>query len=200
MRCDMVLKNKLGIENSAELARLEEQISKKKAAQLLKNSQLFQIEVETFAGLAHIHQTFFEDIYDFARKIRDVNIAKDNFQFAPRIFLEQSLAYIDKLPHETFDEFVEKYADMNIAHQFREGNERSMRIWLDFMLGKVVDWNSIDKDEYFNAMIRSHVSTGELKYLLLHSLTDDLGQATYFKGIDHSYYYEGYNLYRTEDL
>lgn len=114
------------------------------------------------------------------------------------------MAYIDKLPHETFDEFVEKYADMNIAHQFREGNERSMRIWLDFMLrdslGKVVDWNSIDKDEYFNAMIRSHVSTGELKYLLLHSLTDELGQATYFKGIDHSYYYEGYNLYRTEDL
>ena len=129
MRCDMVLKNKLGIENSAESARLEEQISKKKAAQLLKNSQLFQIEVWTFAGLAHIHQAFFEDIYDFARKIRDVNIAKDNFQFVPRIFLEQSLAYIDKLPHETFDEFVEKYADMNIAHQFREVNERSMRIW-----------------------------------------------------------------------
>lgn len=129
---------------------------------------------------------------------------KDNFQFAPRIFLEQSLAYIDKLPHETFDEIVEKYADMNIAHPFREGNGRSMRIWLDCMLrdslGRVVDWNSIDKDEYFNAMVRSHVSTGEFKYLLLQALTEDLGQATYFKGIDHSYYYEGYNLYRIEDL
>lgn len=152
----MVLENKLGIENAAELARLEEQISKKKAAQLFETGQLFQIEVGTFAGLANIHQALFKDIYDFAGKIRDVNIAKDNFQFAPRIFLEQSLAYIDKLPHETFDEIVEKYADMNIAHPFREGNGRSMRIWLDCMLrdslGKVVDWNSIDKDEYFNAM------------------------------------------------
>ncbi|MBL1126301.1 cell filamentation protein Fic [Streptococcus suis] len=200
----MVLENKLGIENSAELARLEEQISKKKAALLFETGQLFQLEVGTFAGLAQIHQALFEDIYDFAGKIRDVNIAKDNFQFAPRIFLEQSLAYIDKLPHETFDEIVDKYADMNIAPPFREGNGRSMRIWLDCMLrdslGKVVDWNSIDKDEYFNAMVRSHVSTGELKYLLLQALTEDLGQATYFKGIDHSYYYEGYNLYRTEDL
>ncbi|WP_099810438.1 protein adenylyltransferase Fic [Streptococcus suis] len=200
----MVLENKLGIENAAELARLEEQISKKKAALLFETSQLFQIEVGTFAGLAHIHQALFKDIYDFAGKIRDVNIAKDNFQFAPRIFLEQSLAFIDKLPHETFDEIVEKYADMNIAHPFREGNGRSMRIWLDCMLrdslGKVVDWNSIDKDDYFNAMIRSHVSTGELKYLLLKALTENLDQATYFKGIDHSYYYEGYNLYRTEDL
>ncbi|HEM5311110.1 TPA: Fic family protein [Streptococcus suis] len=200
----MVLENKLGIENSAELARLEEQISKKKAALLFETGQLFQLEVGTFAGLAQIHQALFEDIYDFAGKIRDVNIAKDNFQFAPRIFLEQSLAYIDKLPHETFDEIVEKYADMNIAHPFREGNGRSMRIWLDSMfrasLGKVVDWNSVDKDEYFNAMIRSHVSTGEIKYLLLQALTEDLGQATYFKGIDHSYYYEGYNLYRIEDL
>ncbi|WP_105123677.1 protein adenylyltransferase Fic [Streptococcus suis] len=200
----MVLENKFGIENSAELARLEEQISKKKAAQLFETGQLFQIEVGTFAGLARIHRALFEEIYDFAGKIRDVNIAKNNFQFAPRIFLEQSLAYIDKLPHETFDEIVEKYADMNIAHPFREGNGRSMRIWLDCMLraslDKVVDWNSIDKDDYFNAMIRSHVSTGELKYLLLKALTENLDQATYFKGIDHSYYYEGYNLYRTEDL
>lgn len=200
----MVLENKLGIEHSAELARAEEELSKRKAAQLFETGQLFQFEVGTFKGLSLTHQALFEDIYDFAGKIRDLNIAKDNFQFAPRIFLEQSLAYIDKLPHQTFDDIVDKYADMNIAHPFREGNGRSMRIWLDCMfrpsLGKVVDWNQIAKDDYFNAMVRSHVSTGELKYLLLNTLTDDLGQATFFNGIDHSYYYEGYNLYRTEDL
>ena len=159
---------------------------------------------EVSKGLAAIHSALFSEMYDIAAKIREVNIAKDNFQFAPRIFLEQSLDYIDRLPHQTFDEIVDKYADMNIAHPFREGNGRSMRIWLDCMfrasLKKVVDWNSIDKDEYFNAMIRSHISTGELKYLLLNALTDDLEQATFFKGIDHSYYYEGYHLYRTEEL
>lgn len=131
-----------------------------------------------------------------------MNIAKDDFQFAPRIFLEQSLLYIDKLPHQTFDEIVDKYADMNVAHPFREGNGRSMRIWLDCMLraslGQVVDWNAVDKDAYFNAMVRSHVSTGELKYLLLQALTDDLGKVTFFKGLDHSYYYEGYNYYQAE--
>ena len=200
----MVLENKLGITNSAQLADTEEKLTKKKAAQLFETGELFKIEIGTFAGLATIHSALFSEIYDFAGKIREVNIAKDNFQFAPRIFLEQSLDYIDQLPHQTFDEIVDKYADMDIAHPFREGNGRSMRIWLDCMfrasLKKVVDWNSIDKDEYFNAMIRSHVSTGELKYLLLNALTDDLGQATFFKGIDHSYYYEGYNLYRTEGL
>lgn len=200
----MVLENKLGIDNSAELARLEEQLSKKKAAQLFETGQLFDFEVGTFKGLAQIHKALFSELYDFAGKIRDVNIAKDDFQFAPRIFLEQSLAYIGKLPHQTFDEIVDKYADMNIAHPFREGNGRSMRIWLDCMLRtslkKVVDWNAIDKDEYFNAMVRSHVSNGELKYLLLNALTDDLGKETFFKGIDHSYYYEGYNLYQTEEL
>ena len=155
-------------------------------------------------SLTALHSALFSDIYDFAGIIREVNIAKENVHFAPRIFLEQPLDYIDRLPHQTFDEIVDMYTDMNIAHPFREGNGRSMRIWLDCMfrasLKKVVDWNSIDKDEYFNAMIRSHVSTGELKYLLLNALTDDLGQATFFKGIDHSYYYEGYNLYRTEGL
>ena len=159
---------------------------------------------EVSKGLATLHSALFSEMDDVAGKIREVNIAKDNFQFAPRIFLEQSLDYIDRLPHRTFDEIVDKYADMNIAHPFREGNGRSMRIWLDCMfrasLKKVVDWNSIDKDEYFNAMIRSHISTGELTYLLLNALTDDLEQATFFKGIDHSYYYEGYHLYRTEEL
>lgn len=200
----MVLANKLGIDNAAQLARREEELSKKKAVQLFESGQLFALEIGSFKGLAQIHEILFEEIYDFAGKIRDVNIAKDNFQFAPRIFLEQSLLYIDKLPHQTFDEIIDKYADMNVAHPFREGNGRSMRIWLDCMLraslGQVVDWSAVDKDAYFNAMVRSHVSTGELKYLLLKALTDDLGRVTFFKGLDHSYYYEGYNYYRTEDL
>ncbi|HEM5490771.1 TPA: Fic family protein [Streptococcus suis] len=201
----MVLENKLGIENWAELARLEEQISKKKAAQLFETGQLFQIEVGTFAGLAHIHQALFEDIYDFAGKIRDVNIAKDNFQFAPRIFLEQSLAYIDKLPHETFDEIIEKYVEMNVAHPFREGNGRSMRLWLDHLLkaelGQVVDWSLVDKEDYLLAMERSPIRDIEIKYILKNALTDEIdSRELYMKGIDHSYYYEGYNLYRTEDL
>ncbi|WP_156011030.1 protein adenylyltransferase Fic [Streptococcus ruminantium] len=200
----MVLENKLGITNSAELAREEERLTKKQAKDLLETGTLFGFEIGTFKGLAAIHKALFAKVYDFAGKIRDVNIAKDNFQFAPRIFLEQSLTYIDRLPHQTFDEIVDKYADMNIAHPFREGNGRSMRLWLDCMLqaqlGKVVDWNAIDKEEYLNAMIRSHVSTGELKYLLQNHLTDDLSQATFFKGIDASYYYEGYTLYKTEDL
>ncbi|WP_155973988.1 protein adenylyltransferase Fic [Streptococcus ruminantium] len=200
----MVLENKLGITNSAELAREEERLTKKQAKDLLETGTLFGFEIGTFKGLAAIHKALFAEVYDFAGKIRDVNIAKDNFQFAPRIFLEQSLTYIDRLPHQTFDEIVDKYADMNIAHPFCEGNGRSMRLWLDCMLqaqlGKVVDWNAIDKEEYLNAMIRSHVSTGELKYLLQNHLTDDLSQATFFKGIDASYYYEGYTLYKTEDL
>ncbi|BDD39461.1 protein adenylyltransferase Fic [Streptococcus ruminantium] len=200
----MVVENKLGITNSAELAREEERLTKKQAKDLLETGTLFGFEIGTFKGLAAIHKALFAEVYDFAGKIRDVNIAKDNFQFAPRIFLEQSLTYIDRLPHQTFDEIVDKYADMNIAHPFREGNGRSMRLWLDCMLqaqlGKVVDWNAIDKEEYLNAMIRSHVSTGELKYLLQNHLTDDLSQATFFKGIDASYYYEGYTLYKTEDL
>lgn len=200
----MVLENKLGITNSAELAREEERLTKKQVKDLLETGTLFGFEIGTFKGLAAIHKALFAEVYDFAGKIRDVNIAKDNFQFAPRIFLEQSLTYIDRLPHQTFDEIVDKYADMNIAHPFREGNGRSMRLWLDCMLqaqlGKVVDWNAIDKEEYLNAMIRSHVSTGELKYLLQNHLTDDLSQATFFKGIDASYYYEGYTLYKTEDL
>jgi len=200
----MVLDNKLGITSSAELAREEERLTKVRAKQLFESGQLFTFEVGTFAGLSAIHAQLFGDIYDFAGKIRDVNSAKDNFQFAPRIFLEQSLQYIDKLPHDNFDQVVDKYADMNIAHPFREGNGRAMRIWLDCMLreklGKVVDWNAIDKDEYLNAMKRSAVSTGELKYLLLNNLTDDLTQASFFKGVDASYYYEGYSLYQIGEL
>lgn len=200
----MVLENKLGLTNSADLAREEERITKSKAKALFEQGKLFRFEVGTFKGLAAIHQALFSEIYAFAGKLREVNIAKDNFQFAPRIFLEQSLSYIDRLPHQTFDEIVDKYADMNVAHPFREGNGRAMRLWLDCMLqdqlGKIVDWNAIDKDEYFAAMVRSHVSTGELKYLLLNHLTTDLSHASFFKGVDASYYYEGYTLYKTEDL
>lgn len=200
----MVLHNKLGLENSMELRREEERLSKQKAKMLFETGRLFSFEVGTFKGLADIHRTLFEDIYEFAGAMRDVNIAKDGFQFAPRIFLQQSLDYIDKLPHETFDQIIDKYSDMNVAHPFREGNGRATRLWLDAMLhsklGKIVDWNQVDKDEYLQAMIRSHVATGELKYLLQQALTDDLSKATFFKGLDASYYYEGYMTYKTEEL
>ncbi|PGS81616.1 cell filamentation protein Fic [Bacillus cereus] len=200
----MVLKNKLGITNSAELAREEERLSKIRAKELFDSGKIDDIEIGTFKGLSDIHKYLFKDIYDFAGKMRDVNIGKGGFQFAPRIFLEQSLSYIDNLPHRTFDEIIDKYADMNVAHPFREGNGRSMRIWLDCILkdayGTIVDWNNINKDEYLNAMIRSTVSTGELKYLIQNALTDDLSKESLFKGIDASYYYEGYTEFKTEDL
>ena len=200
----MVLENKLGITSQAELNREEERLSKIKAKELFESGKIDEIEVGTFKGLAEIHSYIFDDIYFFAGKIRDVNIAKGDFQFAPRIYLEQSLAYIDKLPQDTFDEIIDKYADMNVAHPFREGNGRSTRIWLDCILkqqlGKIVDWNNIDKDKYLTAMIRSHVSTGELKYLIQNALTDDLSKESLFKGIDASYYYEGYTEFKTEDL
>ncbi|TGY53818.1 protein adenylyltransferase Fic [Ligilactobacillus murinus] len=200
----MVLENKLGITNQAELKLKEELLSKKRAKQLIETGKLFEFEVGTFKGLAAIHQYLFQDIYDFAGRIREVNLAKGDFAFAPRMFLDQSLEYLDKLPQANFDEIVDKYAEMNIAHPFREGNGRSMRLWLDNMLraklGKIVDWNNIDKNEYLNAMKRSPVSTGELKYLLQNNLTGDLSKESFFKGIDVSYYYEGYNTYKTEDL
>lgn len=200
----MVSNNKLGITNQAELKLKEELLSKKRAKQLIETGKLFEFEVGTFKGLAAIHQYLFQDIYDFAGKIREVNLAKGDFAFAPRMFLDQSLEYLDKLPQANFDEIVDKYAEMNIAHPFREGNGRSMRLWLDNMLraklGKIVDWNNIDKNEYLNAMKRSPVSTGELKYLLQNNLTGDLSKESFFKGIDVSYYYEGYNTYKTEDL
>ncbi len=171
---------------------------------MIETGKLFEFEVGTFKGLAAIHQYLFQDIYDFAGKIRDVNLAKGDFAFAPRMFLDQSLEYLDKLPQANFDEIVDKYAEMNIAYPFREGNGRSMRLWFDNMLraklGKIVDWNNIDKNEYLNAMKRSPVSTGELKYLLQNNLTGDLSKESFFKGIDVSYYYEGYNTYKTENL
>ncbi|MCD5192495.1 RepB family plasmid replication initiator protein [Enterococcus casseliflavus] len=191
----MVLENKLGLTNSAELAKQEELLTKTRAKELFESGKLDELEIGTFQGLSDIHQFLFQDIYDFAGKIREVNIAKGNFQFAPRIFLAQTLEYIDKLPQETFDEIIDKYSDMNVAHSFREGNSRATRIWLDLMLKsklhKFVDWNQIDKDEYLNAMIRSTVSTNELKYLIQQVLTDDLGKEQFFKGIDASYYYKG---------
>lgn len=200
----MVLKNKLGITNQAGLKLKEELLSKKRAKQLIETGKLFEFEVGTFKGLAAIHQSLFQDIYDFAGKIRDVDLAKGDFTFALRMFLEQSLEYLDKLPQVNFDEIVDKYAEMNIAHPFREGNGRSMRLWLDNLLraklGRIVDWNNIDKNEYLNAMKRSPVSTGELKYLLQSNLMGDLSKESFFNGIDVSYYYEGYNTYKTEDL
>ncbi|GAB2026135.1 protein adenylyltransferase Fic [Lactovum odontotermitis] len=200
----MILENKLGIENQAELNREEEKISKLKAKMLFESGKIDSFEIGTFKGLSDIHRYLFDEIYDFAGKIRDVNIAKGDFQFAPRIYLEQSLAYIDKEPQETFDEIIDKYADMNVAHPFREGNGRATRIWLDCILkdklGKIVDWNAIDKDEYLSAMIRSHVNTGELKYLIQKALTDDLSKESLFKGVDASYFYEGYDAFRVEEL
>ena len=201
----MVLENKLGIENSAELARLEEQISKKKAAQLFETGQLFQIEVGTFAGLAQIHRALFEEIYDFAGKIRTVNIAKGHFRFAPVMYLEAALQNIEKMPQSTYDEIIEKYVEMNIAHPFREGNGRSTRIWLDLILkkelGQVVDWSLVDKEDYLLAMERSPVRDIEIKYVLKQALTDKINDRdVYMKGIDHSYYYEGYTTFKTSDL
>jgi len=200
----LVLDNKLGLTNSAELAKQEEILTKKRAKKLFESGGINDLEIGTFKGLSDIHYALFQDIYEFAGKIRDVNIAKGNFQFAPRMFLAQSLDYIDQLPQETFDEIIDKYSDMNAAHPFREGNGRATRIWLDLILksklGKIVDWNSIDKDEYLNAMIRSTVSTSELKYLIQHALTDDLSKEQFFKGIDASYYYEGYYEIKTEDM
>lgn len=196
----MVLDNKLGLTNSAELAKQEEILTKKRAKELFESGKIEDLEIGKFQGLSDIHHFLFQDIYDFAGKIREVNIAKGNFQFAPCIFLAQTLEYIDKLPQETFDEIIDKYSDMNVAHPFREGNGRATHIWLDLILKnklhKIFDWNQIDKDEYLNAMIRSTVSTNELKYLLQKALTDDLGKEQFFKGIVASYYYE----IKTEDL
>ena len=200
----MVLDNKLGITNSIELAREEERLTKIRAKELFESGRLFDLEVGTFAILSDIHKSLFGDIFEFAGNVPDVNIAKDCFQFAPPMFLIQSLEYIDRLPHNSFDDIIDKYADMNIAHPFRKGNGRSMRIWLDCMLRdklqQVLDWSSIDKDEYLNATKRSHVSTGELNYLLQQHLTDDLDKMVFLKGLDASYYYEGYTLYKTVEL
>lgn len=201
----MVLENKLNITNQVELARAEEKLSKQKAKQLFESGDIDKIEVGTFDGLAKIHQYLFEDIYDFAGKVREVNIAKGNFRFAPLMYLRQSLDHINAMPQGNFDEIVEKYVEMNIAHPFREGNGRATRIWLDLIckkeIGKVVDWNRVDKDAYLSAMERSVVKDLEIKTLLKGALTDKINdRETYMKGIDVSYYYEGYSEFKTEEL
>ncbi len=201
----MALENKLGITESADLAREEEKISKKKAIELFESGYLDSLEPGTYLSLAQIHKYLFEDVYDFAGKLRTVNLAKGSFRFAPLMYLEAALANIDKMPQSTFDEIVEKYVEMNIAHPFREGNGRSTRIWLDLMLkkgiGKVVDWSRIDKEDYLLAMERSPIRDIEIKHLLRAALTDQINdRQIYMKGIDHSYYYEGYTSYNTEEL
>ena len=200
-----LLENKLGIESSSDLAREEERISKKKAAELFEKGILDDLPVGTTASLRAIHKYLFEDIYDFAGELRTVNIAKGSFRFVPLMYLSAALENIDKMPQSDFDEIVEKYVEMNIAHPFREGNGRSTRIWLDCILkkkiGKVVDWRRVDKEDYLLAMERSPIKDIEIKFLLKNALTDDIdSREVYMKGIDHSYYYEGYTTFRTEDL
>lgn len=201
----MALENKFGIKNSAELARKEERISKKRAVELFENGMLENLEAGKFQTLCEIHKYLFDDIYDFAGKIRTVNLSKGNFRFAPLMYLETAIKNVDKMPQNTFDEIVEKYVEMNIVHPFREGNGRSMRIWLDMMLkkqiGQVVDWSKIEKEDYLMAMERSPIKDIEIKYILNAALTDQINdQEIYMKGIDHSYYYEGYVTYKTEEL
>ena len=201
----MALENKLRLTSSADLAREEERISKKKAVWLFESGTLDKLPVGTFASLKTIHKALFEDIYDFAGKVRDVNLAKGNFRFAPVMYLQAALENIDKMPQNNFEQIVEKYVEMNIAHPFREGNGRSTRIWLDHILkneiGMVVDWSKVDKEDYLLAMERSPIRDIEIKYVLKNALTDQTdSREVYMKGIDHSYYYEGYVTYKTEEL
>lgn len=201
----MALENKLGLTSSADLAREEERISKKKALELFENGVLDTLPAGRFSTLQAIHKYLFEDIYDFAGEIRTVNISKGNFRFAPVMYLQAALENIDKMPQASFDEIAEKYVEMNIAHPFREGNGRSTRIWLDQIfkaeLHKVVDWSGVDKEDYLLAMERSPIRDIEIKHLLKNALTDDVNsREVYMKGIDHSYYYEGYTTFKTEEL
>ena len=201
----MALENKLGITESPELARIEEKLSKQRALELFETGALDRLEAGTFAALASIHRALFSDIYDFAGEERTVNIAKGNFRFASVMYLDAALENIERMPQSTFDEIVEKYVEMNVAHPFREGNGRSMRLWLDGMLkkalGQVVDWSRVDKEDYLQAMERSPVKDLEIKALLKAALTDQVNdRAVYMKGIDASYHYEGYHTFRTEHL
>lgn len=201
----MALENKLGITDPAELARMEEKISKTKALALFETGLLDTFEVGTFEGLAEIHKYLFEDIYDFAGEIRTINIAKGGFRFAPLMYLEAALANIAKMPQSTFEEIIEKYVEMNVAHPFREGNGRSTRIWLDSILkkelGRVVDWSKVDKEDYLLAMERSPVKDVEIKVLLKSALTDKINdREVYMKGIDASYHYEGYHVFQTGNI
>ncbi len=201
----MALQNKLGITDSAELARIEEKISKKKAVELFESDELKKYRAGTFEMLAFIHRYLFSEIYDFAGKMREVNLAKGNFRFAPVMYLKAAVENVERMPQSTFDEIVEKYVEMNIAHPFREGNGRSTRIWLDLILKKelnrVIDWSLVDKDDYLLAMERSQVRDIEIKHVLRQALTDKTDdREIYMKGIDHSYYYEGYIVYKAEEL
>ena len=200
-----MLENKLGIIDAVELARQEERLSKKRALEMFESGFLDSLEPGTFSCLSAIHKKLFVDIYDFAGKIRTVNIAKGNFRFAPVMYLKEALKSIEKMPQQSFQQIVEKYVEMNVAHPFREGNGRSTRIWLDLMLKKeiqqVVDWSKVDKEDYLLAMERSPVKDIEIKFLLQNALTNQItDREIYMKGIDHSYYYEGYTLYKTSQL
>ena len=201
----MALENKLGITDSAQLAREEERISKKKAIELFESGMLDQLRPGSFEALAAIHKHLFEEIYGFAGEVRDVNIAKGNFRFAPVMYLHAALEHIDRMPQSTFDEIVEKYVEMNVAHPFREGNGRSTRIWLDLMfkaeLHQVIDWSRVDKEDYLLAMERSPIRDIEIKHVLKQALTDQTdSRELYMKGIDHSYYYEGYTTFKAGEL
>ena len=201
----MALENKLGITNSAELAREEERLSKKKALELYDASILDGLEAGKFSALAAIHKYLFGEVYDFAGEVRTANLAKGNFRFAPVMYLHTALEHIDTMPQGTFDEIIEKYVEMNVAHPFREGNGRSTRIWVDCILKaelhKVIDWSKVDKEDYLLAMERSPIRDVEIKALLKNALTDKIDDRdVYMKGIDASYYYEGYNVYKTEEL
>ena len=201
----MSLDNKLGISDSFKLANEEEKISKKKALEMFQTGFLDSLQAGSLKALIQIHKYLFEDIYNFAGQLRTVNIAKGNFRFAPAIYLNEALKSIEKMPQSTFDEIIEKYVEMNIAHPFREGNGRSARIWLDLILklelNKVVDWSKVDKDDYVPAMERSPIKDIEIKHLLYVALTDKTDdREVYMKGIDYSYYYEGYATYKTEEL
>ena len=201
----MALENKLGITESSVLAREEEKISKKKALELFETGYLDTLTAGTFESLSLIHKYLFDEIYDFAGKMREVNIAKGNFRFAPLMYLQAALDNIDKMPQKDFDAIIEKYVEMNIAHPFREGNGRATRIWLDLILkkelGKVVDWSLVDKEDYLLAMERSPIKDIEIKHILKNALTDQINdREVYTKGIDTSYYYEGYTTFKTEDL
>lgn len=201
----MTLKNKLGITDSTELYRAEEKLSKLKAVELFENNLTDKLKVGTFESLAFIHKFLFDEIYDFAGQIRTVNIAKGNFRFAPVMYLKAALEHIDNMPQSNFDEIVEKYVEMNVAHPFREGNGRSARIWLDLILkkeiGLVINWSKVDKEDYLLAMERSPIKSVEIKFLLKQALTAEINnREVYMKGIDASYHYEGYAVYKTEDL
>lgn len=200
----MPIENKLGIKNSAELAEAEERISKQKAAEMFESGFLDSLEAGTLRSLAEIHRFLFSEIYDFAGELRTVNISKGGFRFAPALYLEAALKSIENMPQSSFEEIIEKYVEMNVAHPFRESNGRSARIWLDLMLkkelGTVVDWSTVDKDDYFLAMERSPIKDTEIKLLLKNALTDRINdREIYMKGIDRSYYYEGYSIYKTGD-